>query len=100
MWTDSGPNVPHYPLLAEQWWKNIATAVTGETTPQESMDNLARDMDDLMSKMNLKQFSPELNPERDAEYWLNQPGAPKPERPDEEPKTVPYEELLLSLIHI
>jgi len=21
LWTDSGPNVPHYPLLAEQWWK-------------------------------------------------------------------------------
>ena len=94
MWTDSGPNVPHYPLLAEQWWKNIATAVTGETTPQESMDGLARDMDDLMGKMNLKQFSPELNPERDAEYWLNQPGSPKPERPDEEPKTVPYDDLL------
>ena len=32
-WTDSGPNVPHYPLLAEQWWQNIAPAVTGEVTP-------------------------------------------------------------------
>jgi glycerol transport system substrate-binding protein len=94
MWTDSGPNVPHYPLLAEQWWKNIATAVTGETTPQESMDNLARDMDDLMGKMNLKQFSPQLNEPRDPEYWLSQPGSPKAERPDEEPKTVPYDELL------
>lgn len=94
MWTDSGPNVPHYPLLAEQWWKNIATAVTGETTPKESMDGLARDMDNLMAKMNLKQFSPELNEERDAEYWLAQPGSPKPERPDEEPKTVPYDELI------
>ncbi len=94
MWTDSGPNVPHYPLLAEQWWKNIATAVTGETTPKESMDGLARDMDNLMAKMKLKQFSPELNPERDAEYWLNQPGSPKAERPDQEPKTVPYDDLL------
>ncbi len=94
MWTDSGPNVPHYPLLAEQWWKNIATAVTGETTPQESMDNLARDMDDLMGKMNLVQFSPELNPERDPQYWLDQPGSPKPERPDEEPRTIAYEELI------
>lgn len=94
MWTDSGPNVPHYPLLAEQWWKNIATAVTGETTPQESMDNLARDMDDLMGKMNLKQFSPELNPERDPQYWLNQPGSPKAERPDEKPLTIAYDELL------
>jgi glycerol transport system substrate-binding protein len=94
MWTDSGPNVPHYPLLAEQWWKNIATAVTGETTPQESMDNLAADMDDLMGKMNLVQFSPELNEPRDPEYWLSQPGSPKAERPDEEPKTVPYDQLL------
>ncbi len=94
MWTDSEPNVPHYPLLAEQWWKNIATAVTGETTPKESMDGLARDMDNLMAKMKLKQFSPELNPERDAEYWLNQPGSPKAERPDQEPKTVPYDDLL------
>ncbi|MBF9018415.1 MULTISPECIES: ABC transporter substrate-binding protein [unclassified Oceanispirochaeta] len=94
MWTDSGPNVPHYPLLAEQWWKNIATAVTGDTTPQESMDNLARDMDDLMGKMNLKQFSPELNPERDPQYWLDQPGSPKAERPDEEPKTIAYDELI------
>jgi len=94
MWTDSGPNVPHYPLLAEQWWKNIATAVTGDTTPQESMDNLAHDMDDLMGKMNLKQFSPELNPERDPQYWLDQPGSPKPERPDEEGRTIAYEEMI------
>jgi glycerol transport system substrate-binding protein len=94
MWTDSGPNVPHYPLLAEQWWKNIATAVTGQTTPEESMNNLAKAMDDLMGKMNLAQFSPELNEPRDPQYWLDQPGSPKPERPDEEPKTVPYDELI------
>jgi len=94
MWTDTGPNVPHYPLLAEQWWKNIATAVTGDTTPEESMNQLAEDMDRLMGQMNLKQFSPQLNEERDPEYWLNQPGAPKAERPDEEPKTVPYDDLL------
>jgi glycerol transport system substrate-binding protein len=94
MWTDSGPNVPHYPLLAEQWWQNIATAVTGQTTPEESMNNLAEAMDDLMGKMNLAQFSPELNEPRDPQYWLDQPGSPKPERPDEEPKTVPYDELI------
>ena len=94
MWTDSGPNVPHYPLLAEQWWQNIATAVTGETTPTESMNNLAAAMDDLMGKMRLMQFSPVLNPESSAEYWLNKPGSPKPERPDEEPRTVIYEELI------
>lgn len=94
MWTDSGPNVPHYPLLAEQWWQNIAPAVTGEVTPQEAMDNIATAMDDLMGKMTMTAYSPELNEEQDAEYWLNQPGAPKAERPDEEPKTMSYEELV------
>jgi glycerol transport system substrate-binding protein len=28
------------------------------------------------------------------QYWLDQPGSPKPERPDEEPMTKPYDELL------
>jgi glycerol transport system substrate-binding protein len=79
LWTDTGLNVPHYPLLAEQWWKNIATAVTGETTPTESMDNLARDMDNLMGQMILKKYSPVLNPERDSQWWLDQPGSPKAE---------------------
>lgn len=96
MWTDTGPNVPHYPLLAEQWWPNVASAVTGERTPQEAMDNLAMKMDELMGKMNLKKYSPQLNPEMSAEYWYNQPGAPKAEVPDEEPMTVPYEELIKS----
>ncbi len=94
LWTDSGPNVPHYPLLAEQWWQNIAPAVTGEVTPQEAMDNIASAMDDLMSKMNLPAHSPVLNEEKTAEYWLSQSGAPKPERPDQQPKTMSYEELV------
>jgi glycerol transport system substrate-binding protein len=93
-WTDSGPNVPHYPVLAEQWWKNIAPAVTGEVTPQEAMDSIAYAMDDIMGKLRLKKYSPELNEEKDPEYWLSQPGSPKAERPDEEPKTMPYDEML------
>jgi glycerol transport system substrate-binding protein len=94
MWTDSGPNVPHYPLLAEQWWKNISLVTTGQATPQEAMDNLANEMDDLMGKMRLPKYSPELNPEKSREHWLSQPGAPKAERPDEKPKTMPYDELI------
>ena len=94
MWTDSGPNVPHYPLLAEQWWQNIAPAVTGDVTPQEAMDNIAAKMDELMGRMELKAYSPVLNEESEPEYWLNQPGAPKAERPDQEPKTMSYEELV------
>ena len=94
MWTDSGPNVPHYPLLAEQWWQNIAPAVTGEVTPQEAMDNIARVMDELMGKMKLNKYSPNLNPEITEKEWLNRPGSPKPFRADNEPKTIPYDELI------
>lgn len=94
MWTDSGLNVPHYPLLAEQWWDWISRAVTEELTPQEAMDGLAATMDDLMSKMRLPRYSPILNEKQPAEYWLSQPGAPKAERPPEEPKTIPYDELI------
>ncbi|MCH8332700.1 hypothetical protein IIC65_02110 [Candidatus Sumerlaeota bacterium] len=94
MWTDSGPNVPHYPLLAEQWWQNIAPAITGDVTPQQAMDNIAEAMDDLMGKMKLKKYSPALNEKRSREYWLAQPGSPKAERPDQEPKTMAYEELV------
>jgi glycerol transport system substrate-binding protein len=94
MWTDSGPNVPHYPLLAEQWWKNVALAVTGEATPQQAMDNLANTMDQLMGKLNLPKYSPKLNEKKSADYWLNQPGSPKAERPDQKGKTMAYDELL------
>jgi len=93
-WTDSGKNVPHYPLLAEQWWKQIAQAVTGQKTPQQAMDDLANIQDSLMSRLRLPQYSPDLNKPRSRSYWLNQPGSPKAERGPEEPKTVPYDELI------
>lgn len=92
--TDSGLNVPHYPLLSQLWWRNISTAVVGETTPQESMDNLAAAMDKLMATMSLKRYSPRLNPESDPEVWLAAPGSPKQERPEETPATIPYENLI------
>ncbi len=60
------------------------------------MDNIAIAMDNLMGKLNLSKYSPVLNEEKSAAYWLEQPGAPKAERPDEEPKTMPYEELVQS----
>lgn len=95
MWTDSGPNVPHYPVLAEQWWQNIAPAISGDITCQEAMDRVAYAMDDLMGKMRLAKYSPKLNPKKSKEYWLNQPGAPWPEiKGRETPKTVDYDELI------
>lgn len=94
LWTDSGPNPPHYPLLAEQWWKHVSLVVTGEATPQEAMDKLAYKMDELMSKLRLPKYSPKLNPKKSREYWLSQPGAPKPERPDEKGETISYDEMI------
>jgi glycerol transport system substrate-binding protein len=93
-WTDSGPNVPHYPALSAIWWSTLAQAITGELTPEETMNTLAIKQDEMMGKLKLAKFAPRLNPIKSREYWLNQPGAPKPERPDPEPKTVPYDELI------
>lgn len=100
MWTDSGPNVPHYPLLAEQWWQNIAPAVTGEVTPQQAMDNIAKVMDKLMGKMKLKRYSPILNPEIPENEWLKRSGSPKAYRADDEPKTISYDELIKTWTNI
>ncbi len=94
LWTDSGPNIPHYPVLAMQWWKNIAPAVTGEVTPQQAMDNIAMKMDNLLGKMRLKKYSPRLNKKRSRKYWLRQPGSPKPYRPKPKPMTMSYEKLI------
>ncbi len=92
--TDSGLNVPHYPLLSQLWWRNISTAVVGESTPEESLDNLAAQMDELMGTMQLARYSPRINEPSDERFWLDMPGAPKPERPDAEPRTIAYEELV------
>jgi glycerol transport system substrate-binding protein len=92
LFTPTGLNVPHYPVLAEQWWQNVSKIITGEFTPQEGMDSLAYAMDDIMGKLNMKYKSPELNEKRSRDYWLGQSGAPKPEITSEpEPQTVEYE---------
>jgi glycerol transport system substrate-binding protein len=101
LWTPTGTNVPDYPRLAQLWWQNISQAVSGEMTPQGAMDKLAKEMDDQMSRLEragMKNCAPKLNPEKDPNVWLNEPGAPKPKLADEKPKgeTVPYEELIKS----
>ncbi len=99
-WTPTGTNVPDYPKLAQLWWQNIATAVTGETTAQGSMDNLARQQDEILSRLERLKYggecAPKLNPERDAQYWFDQPGAPVPKLADErgKPETLDYDKLL------
>ncbi|WP_435101741.1 ABC transporter substrate-binding protein [Arhodomonas sp. AD133] len=99
-WTPTGTNVPDYPKLAQLWWQNIAEAVTGAKTPQEAMDSLAREQDRVMMRLERakvqERCGPKLNEPRDAQYWYDQPGAPKPELDNEKPqgKTIPYDELI------
>ena len=99
-WTPTGTNVPDYPKLAQLWWQNVAEAASGEKTPQEAMDALAAQQDRMLQRLERAKVQPEcgpkLNPPKGAEYWLNQPGSPKPKLADEKPKgeTVPYDQLL------
>ena len=100
MWTPSGTNVPDYPKLAQLWWQNIGEAVSGEVTVDTAMDNLAREQDRVMARLERSgvqgECGPKLNPERDPEYWLSQPGAPKAKLANEKPQgeTVDYDKLL------
>ena len=98
-WTPTGTNVPDYPKLAQLWWKNVATAVTGEKSPQAAMDKLASEMDDVMGRLEragMKQCTPKLNPKKDPKAWLSDKAAPWAKLANEKPKgeTVPYDKLL------
>ena len=90
-WTDNGPNVPHYPALSGLWWSYIARATKGELTAQEAMTALARAQDKAMENLKLEKFTPKLNPMKSRDYWLNQPGSPKPERKPRMPETIPFD---------
>ncbi|MEM7696617.1 MAG: ABC transporter substrate-binding protein [Pseudomonadota bacterium] len=102
-WTPTGVNVPDYPRLAQLWWQQIGDVNSGAFTPQEAMDRLAAEMDLVMSRMQAADergniyggCGPRLNEEREASYWLDQPGSPKA-KVDEKPQgvTIPYEEIV------
>ncbi|MBR9870928.1 MAG: carbohydrate ABC transporter substrate-binding protein [Gammaproteobacteria bacterium] len=99
-WTPTGTNVPDYPKLAQLWWQYIAQAASGEATPQEALNGLADAQDRVMERLEranvMPNCGPKLNKPRDPQYWLDQPGAPKPKLANEKVpgKTVPYKELL------
>ncbi|WP_022729142.1 ABC transporter substrate-binding protein [Fodinicurvata sediminis] len=99
-WTPTGVNVPDYPRLAQLWWQNVAEAVTGEMTAQEAMDSLAQQQDEIMARLERAgvqgDCGPKLNEPRDAQYWFDQEGAPKPKLDNEKPQgeTVKYDELV------
>ena len=98
-WTPTGTNVPDYPKLAQLWWQNVGEAVSGEVTVSTAMNNLAREQDKVMARIERagvqKICGPKMNPIREESYWLSQPGSPKPkvnEKPQGE--TVDYDSLL------
>lgn len=98
-WTPTGTNVPDYPKLSQLWWKNVATAITGEKTPQAAMDNLANEMDDIMARLQragMKACTPKLNDKKDPKTWLTDKGAPWAKLANEKPKgeTITYSKLL------
>ena len=103
-WSPTGINVPDYPKLAQIWWQQIGDVNSGAFTPQEAMDRLAGEMDQVMSRMQKADEAanvyggcgPRLNEERDSSYWLNQPGSPKAKLANEKPKgvTVSYDSLI------
>ena len=102
-WSPTGINVPDYPKLAQIWWQQIGDVNSGAFTPQEAMNRLASEMDQVMARMQAADerantyggCGPRLNPEKEASEWLGETESPKLKR-DEKPqgKTVDYDELV------
>jgi glycerol transport system substrate-binding protein len=104
LWTPTGINVPDYPRLAQLWWQQIGDVNSGAFTPQEAMDRLAGEMDDIMARMQAADeqantyggCGPRLNEETSAEEWLGKPNGPAAALDNEKPQgeTVAYDELI------
>jgi len=100
--TPTGTNVPDYPKMAQLWWQNIGEASSGAISVDQAMDNLAREQDAVMERIERSGLQgdrgPKLNPCVDEKIWLNKPGghAPQPKLANEKPKgeTVDYDKLI------
>jgi glycerol transport system substrate-binding protein len=102
-WTPTGVNVPDYPKLAQLWWQNIGDVNSGAFTPQQAMDRLAEEMDQVMARMQVADekakayggCGPRLNPKKDPAEWIGKGGA-KAKLANEKPKgeTIKYDELI------
>ena len=94
MWTPTGINVPDYPKLAQLWWQHIGDVNSGAFTPQQAMDRLAKEMDQVMARMEEADkkdkvyggCGPRLNPEKDPNEWLGKPNGPKAKLENEKPQ--------------
>ncbi len=103
-WTPTGINVPDYPKLAQIWWQQIGDVNSGAFTPQEAMDRLAGEMDQVMARMQTADekantyggCGPRLNEEKDPSEWLGKPYGPAAKLDNEKPQgeTIAYDELV------
>src|SRR5512138_114995 len=103
-WSPTGTNVPDYPKLAQLWWQNIGDVNSGTFTPQQAMDRLANEMEDVMARMQeadekAKTYGgcgPRLNAKKKPEEWLGKPDGPKAKLANEKPKgiTMDYDEIV------
>jgi glycerol transport system substrate-binding protein len=103
-WTPTGINVPDYPKLAQLFWENIGDVNSGAFTPQQAMDRLADQMDQVMARMQAVDVSnhvyhdcgPRLNPVSDPSKWLSTEHAPWAKLANEKPQgeTIAYDELI------
>jgi glycerol transport system substrate-binding protein len=104
LWSPTGINVPDYPKLAQLWWQQIGDVNSGAFTPEEAMDRLASEMDQVMARMQQADeqanvyggCGPRLNEEKDPSEWLGKPDGPKAKLANEKPKgeTIAYEEIV------
>ena len=103
-WSPTGINVPDYPKLAQLWWQNIGDVNSGTFTPQEAMDRLAEQMEQVMARMQAADeranvyggCGPRLNEPKDPSEWLGKPDGPKAKLDNEKPQgeTIAYEDLI------
>jgi glycerol transport system substrate-binding protein len=104
LWTPTGINVPDYPKLAQLWWQQIGDVNSGAFTPEQAMNRLADEMDQIMARMQAADeknktyggCGPRLNPKKDPSDWLGKPDGPKAKLANEKPQgeTIAYDELV------
>ena len=101
-WSPTGTNVPDYPKLAQLWWQNIGDAMSGAKTPQEALDSLCAEQEKVLIRLEKSgaqgDLGPVMNEEKDAQFWLDEPGSPVAKLDNEKPQgeTVAYDELIKS----
>ncbi len=103
-WSPTGVNVPDYPKLAQLWWQQIGDVNSGAFTPQEAMDRLASEMDQIMGRMQAADEAnktyggcgPRLNEPKDPSEWLGKADGPKAkiENEKEQGVTIAYDEII------